>query len=171
MGSPFTVQGDSCPFPGGIAIARLSQLRHPVRIFNDFTPVPCILIDADQSLTKLCRDKRICRSPTRQRLLMSRVVSPLDEGQKFMLDTIKLIALGSIAVLAAIAANYARPDDPAYLVNALIVMLVAGVMFVRVLRQMGNEQPSLEPHPETEYMDGVVRAGVIATAFWGAVGF
>ena len=88
-----------------------------------------------------------------------------------MLDTIKLIALGTIAVLAAIAANYARPDDPAYLVNALIVMLAAGVMFLRVLRQMGNEQPSLEPHPETQYMDDVVRAGVIATALWGVVGF
>ena len=88
-----------------------------------------------------------------------------------MLDTIKLIALGVIAVLAAIAANYARPDDPAYLVNALIVMLVAGFMFVRVLRQMGNEQPSLDPHPENEYLDGVVRAGVIATSFWGVTGF
>lgn len=88
-----------------------------------------------------------------------------------MLDTIKLIALGVIAVLAAIAANYARPDDPAYLVNALIVMLVAGFMFVRVLRQMGNEQPALDPHPQNEYLDGVVRAGVIATAFWGVTGF
>ena len=88
-----------------------------------------------------------------------------------MLDTIKLIALGTIAVLAAIAANYARPDDPAYLVNALIVMLAAAVMFIRVLRQMGNEQPSLDPHPELQYMDGVVRAGVIATALWGVVGF
>ncbi len=88
-----------------------------------------------------------------------------------MLDTIKLIALGTIAVLAAIAANYARPDDLAYLVNALIIMLAAGIMFLRVLRQMGNEQPALEPHPETQYMDDVVRAGVIATAFWGVVGF
>ena len=26
-------------------------------------------------------------------------------------------------------------------------------------------------HPPDEYMDGVVRAGVIATAFWGVVGF
>ncbi|MCV2448227.1 MULTISPECIES: cytochrome-c oxidase, cbb3-type subunit I [Paracoccus] len=88
-----------------------------------------------------------------------------------MLDTIKLIALGVIAVLAALAANYARPDDPAYLVNALIVMLAAGFMFMRVLRQMGNEQPLLDPHPENEYLDGVVRAGVVATAFWGVVGF
>jgi cytochrome c oxidase cbb3-type subunit 1 len=88
-----------------------------------------------------------------------------------MLDTIKLIALGAIAVLAAIAANYARPDDPAYLVSALIVMLVASVMFIRVLRQMGNAQPSLDPAPQTEYFDSVVRAGVTATAFWGVVGF
>ena len=46
-----------------------------------------------------------------------------------MLNTIKLIALGCIAVLAAMAANYARPDDPAYMVNALIVMLAAGFTF------------------------------------------
>ncbi|WP_312526863.1 cytochrome-c oxidase, cbb3-type subunit I [Paracoccus sp. (in: a-proteobacteria)] len=88
-----------------------------------------------------------------------------------MWDTIKLIVLGVIAVLAAIAANFARPDDPAYLVNAIIVMLVAAVAFIRVLRQTGNEQPGLEPHPETEYMDDVIRAGVIATTFWGVVGF
>ncbi|MDS9468541.1 cytochrome-c oxidase, cbb3-type subunit I [Paracoccus sp. MBLB3053] len=88
-----------------------------------------------------------------------------------MLDTIKLIALGVIAVLAAIAANWARPDDPAYGVNALIIMLLAGFLFIRVLRGMGNEQPALDPHPETEYFDSVVRAGVIATAFWGVVGF
>ncbi|KGJ04958.1 cytochrome c oxidase cbb3-type subunit 1 [Paracoccus halophilus] len=88
-----------------------------------------------------------------------------------MLDTIKLIALGIITVMTAMAANYARSDDPAFMVNALIVMLAAGFMFIRVLRQMGNEQPSLEPHPETRYMDDVVRAGVIATAFWGVVGF
>ena len=88
-----------------------------------------------------------------------------------MLNTIKLIALGCIAVLAAMAANYARPDDPAYMVNALIVMLAAGFTFIRVLRQMGNDQPSLDPDPQGQYMDGVVRAGVIATALWGVVGF
>ncbi|AGT08217.1 cytochrome-c oxidase, cbb3-type subunit I [Paracoccus aminophilus] len=88
-----------------------------------------------------------------------------------MWDTIKLIVLGAIAVTAAIAANYARPDDPAYLVNALIVMLVSGFLFIRVLRSSGNAQPGLDPHPETEYMDDVIRAGVIATTFWGVVGF
>ena len=60
-----------------------------------------------------------------------------------MLDTIKLIALGTIAVLAALAANYARPDDPAYLVNALIVMFGGGYHVHPILRQMGNEQPRL----------------------------
>lgn len=88
-----------------------------------------------------------------------------------MWDTIKLILLGTIAVGAAIAANYARPDDPAYLVNALIIMIASAIVFIRVLRQSGNSQPSLEPHPETEYMDDVVRAGVIATTMWAIVGF
>lgn len=55
--------------------------------------------------------------------------------------------------------------------NALIVMFAAAIVFIRVLRQMGNEQPSLDPDPQMNYMDGVVRAGVIATALWGVVGF
>jgi cytochrome c oxidase cbb3-type subunit 1 len=82
-----------------------------------------------------------------------------------MLDYFKLIALGAIAVLAAIAANYAR--DLAYLVNAWTVMLAAGITFIWVLRTMGDGRPA----PANEYSDGVVRAGVIATALWGVVGF
>jgi cytochrome c oxidase cbb3-type subunit I len=82
-----------------------------------------------------------------------------------MWDYIKLIALGLVVVLAAIAANYAR--DLAYLVNALTVMLAAAITFIWVLRGMGEPKVS----HENEYLDGVVRAGVIATAFWGVVGF
>jgi cytochrome c oxidase cbb3-type subunit 1 len=86
-----------------------------------------------------------------------------------MWDYIKLAILGVIAVLAAIAANYAH--DIAYMVNALTVMLAAGVTFIWALRRTGNAQPALDPHPEYEYNDGVVRAGVIATSLWGVVGF
>jgi len=81
-----------------------------------------------------------------------------------MWDYIKLIALGLVAVLAAIAANYAR--DLPYLVNAIEVMLAAVIAFIWVLRTMGGPKPS-----ESEYFDGVIRAGVIATTFWGVVGF
>ncbi|MFV0293676.1 MAG: cytochrome-c oxidase, cbb3-type subunit I [Paracoccus sp. (in: a-proteobacteria)] len=83
-----------------------------------------------------------------------------------MSDYIKLIVLGVIAVLAAIAANYGR--DLAYTANMLIVMLFAVSFFIYFLRHTD------EPHPavsEGEYQDGVIRAGVIATVFWGVVGF
>jgi cytochrome c oxidase cbb3-type subunit I len=86
-----------------------------------------------------------------------------------MWEYIKLAVLGLIAVLAAIAANYAH--DIAYMVNALTVMLAAAVTFIWALRRTGNAQPALDPHPEYEYNDGVVRAGVIATSLWGVVGF
>ncbi|WP_294926347.1 cytochrome-c oxidase, cbb3-type subunit I [uncultured Paracoccus sp.] len=88
-----------------------------------------------------------------------------------MWDTIKLILLGLVAVGAAIAANYARADDPAYMVNALIVALVAGYMFLHTLRRMDEPKFAGVAHPETEYMDDVVRAGVVATVLWGIVGF
>ncbi|WP_415183428.1 cytochrome-c oxidase, cbb3-type subunit I [Phaeovulum sp.] len=82
-----------------------------------------------------------------------------------MWDYLKLIALGAVAVLAAIAANYAR--DVAYLVNAWTIMLAATMAFIWVLRTMGDRVPA----SQNEYNDGVVRAGVIATSLWGVVGF
>ncbi len=84
-----------------------------------------------------------------------------------MWDYVKLAILGAIAVLAAIAANYAH--DLAYMVNALTVMLTAAITFIWVLRTTGDARK--DPHPELRYNDGVVRAGVIATTFWGVVGF
>lgn len=87
-----------------------------------------------------------------------------------MWDVIKLIVLGVIAVLAAIGANYAH--DLAYMVNALTVMLAAGLTFLWQLRHMDDpRQPACLAVAQGEYLDGVVRAGVIATAFWGVVGF
>ncbi|ODM42461.1 cytochrome-c oxidase, cbb3-type subunit I [Cereibacter johrii] len=85
-----------------------------------------------------------------------------------MWDYVKLVALGVIALCAAIAANYAR--DLAYMVNAVSVMLVAGGLFLWQGRRVGDE---IRPKPalQTEYMDGVIRYGVVATAFWGVVGF
>ncbi len=83
-----------------------------------------------------------------------------------MWNYVKLILLGLIALLAAIAANMAR--DPAYMVNAIVVMLVAGGMFVWALRQVDEPARVID---RTQYMDDVVRFGVIATTFWGVVGF
>jgi cytochrome c oxidase cbb3-type subunit 1 len=83
-----------------------------------------------------------------------------------MSNYIKLVILGFIALFAALAANWAR--DLAYQVHAIIILLVSGGMFLWVLRR--TEEPVI-PADQTSYMDGVVRAGVIATALWGVVGF
>ena len=61
---------------------------------------------------------------------------------------VAILLLPVVAVLAAIAANYAH--DIAYMVNALTVMLAAAITFIVVLRGTGNAQPALDPHPETE---------------------
>ncbi|MEO0862960.1 MAG: cbb3-type cytochrome c oxidase subunit I, partial [Pseudomonadota bacterium] len=84
-----------------------------------------------------------------------------------MNDYLKLIALGLVALCAAIAANFAR--DLAYQMHALLIVLVAGGMFLWVLR--GMEEPAKVQATPYGYMDGPIRAGVIATAFWGIAGF
>jgi cytochrome c oxidase cbb3-type subunit 1 len=82
-----------------------------------------------------------------------------------MWDYAKLIVLAAVALLAAIAANYAH--DLPYMVNAVEVAIAAAITFIYVLRHVGEETPKTP----NEYQDGVIRAGVIATAFWGIVGF
>ncbi|AXX98964.1 cytochrome-c oxidase, cbb3-type subunit I [Profundibacter amoris] len=82
-----------------------------------------------------------------------------------MWDYIKLIVVGAVVVLAAIAANYAR--DLAYLVNAITVMIAAIILFIWTVRGLGDDKPK----EEEGYLDGVVRAGVIATVGWGLTGF
>jgi len=86
------------------------------------------------------------------------------KGTHVMWDWIKIAVLGIIALMAAVAANFAR--DLAFQVHALIVMAVAAGMFIYTVRTAGDEKPA-----PVGYMDGVVRAGVIATAFWGIAGF
>jgi cytochrome c oxidase cbb3-type subunit 1 len=82
-----------------------------------------------------------------------------------MWDYVKLVVLGLIALGAAVAANYAR--DLAYQVNAIEVTIFAAVAFIVVLR--GMYEPKVVN--EKEYMDDVIRAGLIATTFWGVIGF
>jgi len=81
-----------------------------------------------------------------------------------MWDYVKLIVLAAVAVLAALAASHAR--DLAYLVHMIVFMLAAVGFFIWQIRHMGETV-----HNQNEYMDGVVRYGVIATAGWGVVGF
>ena len=83
-----------------------------------------------------------------------------------MWDYVKLVVLGLVAILAAVAANYAH--DLPYLVNMIVVMIAAAITFIWVLRRT-DEVRLVDV--SADYNDGVVRAGVIATAFWGVVGF
>ena len=84
-----------------------------------------------------------------------------------MINYLKLILLGVVAIFSLIAANYAR--DAAYMVHAIIIFLVTAGLFLWTLRQ--TDEPVPAKVLETSYLDGVVRYGVIATAFWGVVGF
>ena len=83
-----------------------------------------------------------------------------------MLNYFKLVALGIIMLLAAIAANFAR--DLAYQIHAILILLVSFGTFVWVLRNTDEAPVKVD---KNGYMDGVIRAGVIATAFWGVTGF
>ncbi len=77
---------------------------------------------------------------------------------------VKLVVFAVVAVLAAIAANWGH--DLAYQINALVVLAFASVFFIYTVRTMGEPRAAA-----TGYMDDVIRAGVIATALWGMVGF
>ena len=82
-----------------------------------------------------------------------------------MWDYVKLTALALVALVAAMAANFAH--DLPYMVNAMVVMIAAAIAFLYEVRHVGDERR----HDQSQYMDGVIRAGVIATAGWGIVGF
>ena len=75
------------------------------------------------------------------------------------MKAIKLILLAIVVIVAAMGANFAR--DLAYQIHALLIMAIAFGLFIWTLRNV--DEPATPPEPETGYMDGVVRAGVIAT--------
>ncbi len=83
-----------------------------------------------------------------------------------MLNYVKLVLLGLIFLFAALAANWGR--DIAYQVHAILIMAVSAGLFFWVLR---NTDEPVRPVDTSGYLDGVVRAGVIATGFWGCIGF
>ena len=85
-----------------------------------------------------------------------------------MANAVKLIVLALLTLFFAVAASYGR--DLAYQVHALIFMAVAAWMFVLTLQRTGEPVRAAAVSP-TGYMDGVIRYGVIATVFWGVVGF
>ncbi len=83
-----------------------------------------------------------------------------------MWDTLKLTSLGLTALIAALAANWGH--DLAYQVHAVLIMLIAAGLFVWQVGRVGERRPTIDA---SGYADDVIRAGVIATGFWGVVGF
>lgn len=82
-----------------------------------------------------------------------------------MWNGIKVIVYGFLVLGAAMAANFGR--DLAFQVHAVLIAAVAGYLFIKAIAAIGDA-----PKPkETGYKDDVVRAGVIATVFWGLAGF
>ncbi len=82
---------------------------------------------------------------------------------------VQLVLLGVVAFFALVAAN--RALDVSYMVHAILIAVAAIVTFIIVVRKMGGDSVSVPAPAATGYFEGVVRAGVIATVFWGVVGF
>ncbi|MBP7241303.1 cytochrome-c oxidase, cbb3-type subunit I [Amaricoccus sp.] len=83
-----------------------------------------------------------------------------------MLDGVKIAAFGLGALMFAIATNWGH--DQAYRVHALLLTALCAAGFVWSIRTAGARQPV---NVESSYMDGPIRYGVVATAFWAIVGF
>ena len=83
------------------------------------------------------------------------------------MDYVKLVLLGVIKLIAAISSSWAR--DLAYHIHALLIMFIAFGMFIWVLRNTDETVPAMEH--DGIYFDGVIRAGVIATAFGASLVF
>ena len=79
---------------------------------------------------------------------------------------VRTVAYGLIALLAVIAADWGR--DLAYSVHALLIAAISFGLFVYELRNSDSVPVAAD---RAQYLDGPVRAGVIATAFWGVAGF
>ena len=58
--------------------------------------------------------------------------------------------------------------DPVIAFHGCVLLGAAGLAFLYILTNIIEKK---EPHEATGYADGVVRAGVIATVFWGVAGF
>jgi cytochrome c oxidase cbb3-type subunit 1 len=81
------------------------------------------------------------------------------------MQAFKFVVLGLIILIAAYAAD--QGHDLAFRLHGFLILVVAAGLFVWLLRRVGEPRPA--PILE-DYKDDVVRAGVLATAFWGMAG-
>ena len=85
-----------------------------------------------------------------------------------MAAAIQMIVLGVIALLGLLAA--AKAEDDLFAAHAWLVVIVSAVAMIVRARTFSFSAPATPPREE-KYLDGVVRAGAIATMFWGIAGF
>ncbi|MDH6267269.1 cytochrome c oxidase cbb3-type subunit 1 [Rhizobium sp. SG_E_25_P2] len=86
----------------------------------------------------------------------------------YTLETI-LVALG--AFLALLAAGFAQDHLFQQHMFVAFISLALGTILLLRHAKFATAAPVSAAQAKTEYMDGVVRYGVIATTFWGIVGF
>ena len=81
----------------------------------------------------------------------------------------KLILLGVVALMAMILA--AKGHDAGFIFHAYLITAVAFGLIIYYSRNYSFAPVSAPAPIENSYFDDVVKAGVIATIFWGVAGF
>ena len=77
--------------------------------------------------------------------------------------------LYGLAGLAALFAA-AKAHDELFAIHAWLVVLICIIAIFATARAL-KFGPEADDRPKEKYLDGVVRAGVVATVFWGLTGF
>jgi cytochrome c oxidase cbb3-type subunit 1 len=81
----------------------------------------------------------------------------------------KVALLGVLAVLAVVLA--AKGRDAGFVFHAYLMAAAAIAFLIHFARSYSATPVLANGNGSAGYMDGVVKAGVIATVFWGVVGF
>jgi len=81
----------------------------------------------------------------------------------------KLISLGVVALVAVIVA--AKGHDAAFVFHAYVISAVALGLIIYYSRSFSFAPATAAPATESTYSDEVIKAGMIATVFWGVAGF
>ena len=87
-------------------------------------------------------------------------------GDDTPFDVVMLFLFLGVAGLVALLAT-ALTDDPAFRFHGYILMAASVLGLAAMVIGIGNNRFRSDP---ARYEDGVIRAGVIATMFWGVVG-
>ena len=81
----------------------------------------------------------------------------------------KLVFLGAIALGALLLA--AKGHDTGYIFHAYLIAVIATGFFIYFAKNFSYVAAGPALDTESQYLDTVVKAGVIATGFWGVAGF